>query len=595
MNSMNHQSSRKFRGASKWMQRSALPALAFIIVITLLGQFYSWRFDFTDDRRYTLSPFTHRTLARAEQPIYITCYLGGGLPLEFARLRTGVEDLLHEYQYASRYRVAFRFQDPNAELDAHAREAFRGKLIERGVRPLTVQVQSAQGSAEETLIFPALSIGYAGRAQTLNILSANASLTSDEMIDLSLQTLEYGITAEIDQLLTEKFPRVAILQGHGELAPENCVGLAQALSQRFAVERCAFPSSVGALDSFRIVVSANPTLPFTEHEKLILDQYLMQGGRWLLLQNSVRVAEDSLQVGESTIALLHSTNLEDLLFRYGVRLNPVIVQDAQCALIPVNSALAGQPPRFTPRPWLYYPLLTPNPKTSITRGVNVVYSRFPATVDLVGANDSVRAVPLLTTSPASRILEAPRMVSLGEIATPPTAQLLQQGRQLVGVLLEGRLQSGFAHRPLAAIAPGEKFVFRPLSDSTRIAVFGDGTIARNELTLRQGQPRPLPLGFDRYTQQTFGNAELLANVSLALDGQDELLSLRNRKIAPRRLDQQAVGATRMLLLVFNVAVPPLLLVVGGCIYAWRRKRRYGRRVGGATDAVGGDGGRDGAI
>lgn len=590
MNTTNQHSFRKYRGASKWMQRSALPALALIIVVTLLGQFYSWRFDFTDDRRYTLSPFTRRTLARAEQSVYITCYLGGSLPLEFARLRYGVEDLLREYQYASRYRVVFRFQDPNAETDARAREAFRGKLIERGVRPLTVQVQSARGSAEETLIYPALSIGYAGRAQTLNILSPNASLTSDEMIDLSLQTLEYGLTAAIDQLLTEAFPRVAILQGHGELAPENCVGLAQALSQRFAVERCAFPSRVGALDSFRIVVSANPTLPFTEHEKLIMDQYLMQGGRWLLLQNSVHVAEDSLQVGENTIALLHSTNLEDLLFRYGVRMNPVIVQDAQCALIPVNSALAGQPPRFTPRPWLYNPLLTPNPNTSITRGVNVVYSRFPASVDLVGVNDSVRAVPLLTSSPASRTLEAPRMVSLGEIATPPSAQQLQQGRQLVGVLLEGRLQSGFAHRPLSAIAPGEEFTFRALSEPTRIAVFADGSIARNELTLRQGQPRPLPLGFDRYTQQTFGNAELLTNVSLALDGQDELLSLRNRRIAPRRLNQQAIGANRAVLIIFNVAFPPLLLVVCGGIYAWRRKRRYGRRAEGARGAVRGEGG-----
>lgn len=558
------------------MRRSAVPAVVLIVVVTFFAQFYSWRFDLTDDRRYTLSPFTHRKLARAEQSIYITCYLGGGLPLEFARLRSGVEELLSEYQYASRYRVVFRFQDPNGESDPRAREAFRVKLIERGVRPLTVQVQSSEGRAEETLLFPALSVGYAGRSVTLNILSPNASLTSDEMIDLSLQTLEYGITSAIDQLLAEEFPRVAILQGHGELAPEHSVGLAQALSHRFAVSRCDFPSRVGGLDSFRIVVSAGPTLPFTEHEKLILDQYLMQGGRMLLLQNPVRVWEDSLEVGESTIAMHQSTNLEDLLFRYGLRLNPVLLQDAQCALIPVNTALAGQPPRFTPRPWLYYPLLAPFSSSGVTRGVNVVYSRFPSTIDMVGDNDSVRVVPLLTSSPSSRVLEAPRMVSLGEIVRPPLPQQLREGPQLVGVLVDGRFSSGFTNRPLSAIAPGEDFAFRAGSAPTRIAVFADGSIARNELTLRDGQPRPLPLGFDRYTRQTFGNAELLTNVALALDGQDELLSLRNRKLAPRRLDQQAVAANRVLLIVFNVVVPPLLLVACGGLYAWLRRRRYSR-------------------
>ena len=566
------------RGAVKrWLQRSALPAVAVIAGLAFIGQFYSWRFDLTDDHRYTLSPFTLRTIGRAHQPVYITCYLGGTLPLEFARLRSGVQDLLQEYQYASRYRVEFKFQNPNGEADPRVREAFRGKLIERGVRPLTVQVQSAQGSAEETLIFPALSIGYAGRAVTLNILEPNASLSSDDIIDQSLQTLEYGITSAIDQLLAEHFPRVAILQGHGELPPMHCVGLAQALSKRFAVERRVFPQRVGDLDSFRIVICADPTQPFSEREKLTIDQYLMRGGRLMLLQSAVGVEMDSLMKGESTVALPRSTNLEDLLFRYGVRLNSVVIQDAQCALIPVNTALANQPARFTPRPWLYYPLLTPEAGSSITRGVNVVYSRFPSPIDLVGDYDSLRAVPLLRSSASSRVLETPRVVSLAEVATPPPSWQLQQGEKLVGVLLDGRLPSGFTNRPLAAIAPGEHFDFMPSSKPTRIAIFADGSIARNELVLRQGQSTPTPLGYDRYTQQTFGNAELLANVVLALDGQDALLALRNRTIASRRLDLPRLAGRRTAFLLINVALPPLLLIIGGCIYAWRRKVRYARR------------------
>lgn len=564
-------------GISKWLRRSALPALTVIVLIALLGQFFSWRFDLTDDRRYTLSPFTKRTITSVKQPVYITCYLGGSLPLEFARFRSGVQDFLQEYRYASRYRVEFRFQNPNEETDPRLREAYRAKLIERGVRPLTVQVQSAQGSAEESLIFPALSISYAGRTTTLNLLTPNAALSSDDMIDLSLQTLEYGVTAAIDQLMADDLPKVVILQGHGELPPESCVGLARALSSRFIVERKNFPAGVGELDSFRIAICANPTQPFTEREKLVVDQYLMQGGRLMLLQSPVNVAVDSLRVGESTIALPRSVNLDDLLFRYGVRLNPVILQDAQCALIPVNTALAGQPPRFTPRPWLYYPLLTPAASSSVTRGVNVVYSRFPGTIDLVDGSDSLLYMPLLTSSPASRALEAPRMISLSEIANPPAPGQLRHGQQLVGVLLAGRFNSGFTNRPLSTIAPGERFAFRPASEDTRIALFADGTLARNEVALHQGQPRPLPLGFDRYTQQTFGNAELLANVALALDGQDELLSLRNRTIAQRRLDQQAIAQRRVALMLINAALPPLLLIAAGVFYAWRRKRKYATR------------------
>lgn len=551
--------------------------LVAILLINYIGSVLYYRLDLTEDKRYTLSDVSESTFAKLDGTVYIRTFLGGDLPIEFTRLRNGLTELLEEYTVRSGHRIEFLHENPSDvahnedELQAYQRE-----LIAQGIEALTVHERTAAGTQSERVVFPGLCASYGGRTVYVNLMRRDVTLSNDDNITIALQRLEYVLTSSLSQLLQHYKPTVAFTTTHEELSSRQTADWERELIRRFNVQRLDTLSEVGMLDSCQMIVVANPQTPFSELEKLVLDQYVMQGGNLLLFINPVVTSVDSLQQHGRTFAMPHELNLEDLLFRYGVRVSTHLLQDGQCAPIPVNMAAAGEGARFTPLPWVYYPLLTPQPYTLLSRNVPFIYSRFPVALELTKANDSILKVPFLTSSKYARVVSTPKIVELEEIREDPSTRPMPLADVPVGVLLEGKFNSIFSHRPLRTIAPGQVFNFKAKSKGARIVLFSDGTLAANDVSYKNGRERILPLGFDKYTQQTFGNKELLENITLYLGGYDELLLLRGREYASQLLDARRLIRDRPLLLALNISLPLLLLLLMGGIWWFVRWRRYGR-------------------
>jgi len=551
--------------------------LVAVLLANYIGSVLYARFDLTEDKRYTLSEVSETTFDKLDGKAYIRTFLGGELPIEFMRLRNGLSELLEEYDVRSEHQIEFVHE--NVQDVAHNEEdlqAYQRELIAHGIEALTVHERNAAGTQSERIVFPGLCISYRGQTLYVNLMRRDVTRNNDENITIALQRLEYVITSALAQLLQQNKPTVAFTTSHGELSQPYITDWQRDLTRRFKIQRFDTLSRVGMLDSCQMLVIANPKTPFSELEKLVLDQYVMRGGRLLLFINPVCTSVDSLQQYGRTFAIANELNLDDLLFRYGVRISTHLLQDAQCAPVPVNMAAVGEGARFTPLPWSYYPLLTPQSYTLLSRNVPFVYSRFPVTLELTKTNDSILKVPFLTSSKYARVVATPRMVELSEIREDLSRRPMPLADVPVGVLLEGKFRSVFEHRPLRTIAQGQIFDFRAKSTGARIVIFGDGTLAANDISYQNGRERILPLGFDKYTQQTFGNKELLENITLYLGGYEELLLLRGREYASQLLDARRLVRDRFQLLVLNITLPLLLLLFMGGIWWFIRWQRYRR-------------------
>ncbi len=546
-----------------------------VLLLNYIGNTLYFRWDLTADRRYTLSPVTEELLRQIDGTVYIRSFLGGELPLDFLRLRNGLTETLEEYTVRSGRRLAFLHEDPSAiSTKEEEIQAYQRELIGQGIEALSVHERTAAGAQSERVVFPGLCISYAGRTVYVNLLRRDVALSNEQNVSLALQRLEYSLTEALYRLLEHEKPLIGFTTSHGELPPKRTADWERELRHHFRIRRFDSLSRVGMLDSCRFVVVARPTAPFTELEKLVLDQYLMQGGGLLFFVNPVQTSVDSLQQFGRTFAFPEDLNLTDLFFRYGVRLSTNLLQDAQCAPVPVNLAAEGEGARFTPLPWVYYPLLTPQPYTLLSKNVPLVYSRFPVALELTQAKDSLLKLPFLTSSPYARLVGTPKIIELAEIKEDPQARPMPLSDVPVGVLVEGKFSSAFAHRPLRSIAPGQQFNFLSKGGYARMVVFGDGELCANDLSYKRGQERILPLGFDKYTQQTFGNKELLGNITLYLGGHDALLLLRGREFLSQLLDARRLAKDRTFLLVTNTTLPLLLLLLLGLLWWGLRWRKY---------------------
>ncbi len=547
-----------------------------LFLINYIGNTLYFRWDLTADRRYTLSAVTDKALEKIDGKIYIRTFLGGDLPLDFLRLRNGLTETLEEYTVRSGHRIEFLHEDPTTISNKEEEiRAYQRELIDQGIEALTVQERTAAGAQSEQIVFPGLCLSYAGRTVYVNLLRRDVSLSNEQNVTLALQRLEYSLTAALYRLLEEKKPLIGFTTSHGELPPARTADWERELQHHFRIQRFDSLSSVGMLDSCQFVVVANPTQPFTELEKLVLDQYLLHGGGLMLFINPVSTSLDSLQEYGRTFAIARDLNLDDWLFRYGVRLSTRLLQDAQCAPVPVNMAAAGEGARFTPLPWVYYPLLTPQSYTLLSKNVPFVYSHFPVAIELTQAKDSLFKLPFLTSSPYARLVSTPRVIELAEIKEDPQARPMPLADIPVGVLIEGEFPSVFAHRPLRSIARGQHFDFLAKGRYARLVLFSDGTLCANEVVYQRGRERILPLGFDKYTQQTFGNKELLGNIALYLGGKDELLLLRGREYLAQLLDARLMIRDRTQLLLFNLFLPLIVLFSLGALW-WLVRWRIAR-------------------
>lgn len=537
----------------------------FAFFVMLISQSHFSRLDFTSEKRYTLSSQSRELLKKVNAPVVAEIFLEGDLPSGFRKLQSAVIEQLHDMKIYCKEPVFIQRTNPYADVKPSEQSKYFENLMQRGIVPTNLRIKTDQGTTTK-LIFPAVALRAGGNEVIVNLLKNDPMLRDEENFIHSMELLEYEIARGFKLLFQEKKENVAFLTGHGELDEKKVLDFSQGLSENFHVKRVPADQILAAPDSFKAVIVAGPENRFPERDKFILDQYLMKGGRIMWLIDPVRVSLDSLSNGMSTMAFPRDLNLSDQLFHYGIRYNADLIQDAECLQIKVNTALAGQPPKYSTAPWYFSPLLQPSQNHPIGKDVNRVLSKFVSSIDVVGENERVKSSIILSSSPYARINKCPMVVNLAMIDAPPARALFNKQFIPTGELLEGIFTSVFRNRMIVEFGLPAGTAIVEQSKQTKMMFFSDGDlISSNNKTLR--------LGYDPVSNITFGNKDFFINAIHYLCDDSGLMELRSRTMKMRLLDKVRLREEIVMWQIFNVVVPVLLIIIGGIIFWFFRHRK----------------------
>ncbi|WP_347156580.1 gliding motility-associated ABC transporter substrate-binding protein GldG [Pontibacter chitinilyticus] len=542
--------------------------VAGIVLLNLVAANFFFRLDLTEDNRYTIAPITKQMLGSLPDEVVVDVYLEGDFPAGFKRLQQSVQETLDEFRIYSNGNLRYNFIDPNEITDEKQRTAFITNLAKKGIMPTNLHA-TEEGKQVERLVFPGAIVKYKGKETAVNFLKGNLAATPDERLNQSVEGVEYELATGIRKLAFQGNKTIGYLTGQGELPLPEVEDLLGSLQQYYRVARGEL-SQIPSLKGLDLIIIAKPTKPFTEADKYKIDQFIMNGGKAVFFVDALNANMESVGAG-GMFALPYNLNLEDMLFRYGVRLNPTLIMDMNAGFIPMVTGYMGDKPQTEMLAWHFFPLLNTFSKLPITRNLDAVYARFAGTIDTVRA-DGIRKTPLLFTSKYSRVLQAPVPLTLEEAHMEVKPAQFQAGPQPVGYLLQGKFTSLFRHRRAPQGVPDTKV--REQGAASGIAVFSDGDLVRNEIDPRSN--RPFELGFDRYSNVKFANKELAMNTIHYLLDANGLINVRSKEIVLRPLDKIRLREEKTYWQLLNLVAPIVLLVLFGVIRFYLRRRKYER-------------------
>ncbi len=547
--------------------------IVIIVFVGYLSSVFYFRLDLTSEKKYTLSKTSRTILDDLPGEVFIQVYLEGEMPIGFKRLRTATREMLDEFRVHSKKKLNFEFINPSEETNQKERNKIYEELYDKGLQPTNIQSKDKEGGRSQKIVFPGAIINFNGLEMPVNMLSNTPGVSPGENLNRSIEGLEYVLINAIKTLSTDSIYKIAFIEGHGELYEPEVEDVSKELSRYYTIDRGKIGGEPGILDDYAAVIIAKPTERFDEADKLVLDQYLMKGGKILWLHDPVAVDMDSLMFSSVTVAFIRDINIDDQLFKYGVRINPNLIQDIQCAYIPVNTALVGNPPQYTPFPWLFFPLLqgTNHP---VSRNLNLVKSEFVSVIDTISGNGEIKKAILLRSSPYTKIIGVPNLINLEDVKKPTDEAEFNRSFQPVAVILEGRFESAFRHRMISGIIPGPGFDFIENSVPTKIMVVSDGDIIRNDVRIQGDKVVALPLGQDRLTQQTYGNKDFIMNAINFLVDDAGLMELRTRELKIRLLDRAKINRSHLLWQLVNTLLPVTLIILFGIAAGIWRRRKY---------------------
>jgi ABC-2 type transport system permease protein len=546
--------------------------LVVLLVVGVLSAITFTRFDFTKEKRYTISMISRNVLDSLSTPVKVTVYLQGDLTGGMKRLQRATNDMLSDLHAYSHRKLQFEFVDPLKGLSPDQQNQAIQDLQARGIEPTDLSVKTDDGVTQKT-IFPAAMISANGKDVPVKLLYQQSlmGLSADEVINNSIQNLEYAFTSAIKKVTKDGKPQIGFTTGHNELNDLQLNDAMKSLSDGFTIGRVDLQSiPFDSLRKIKLIVIAKPEKPFNEVEKFKLDQYLMRGGRILWAIDQVSAELDSLRghSGEQ-LAFAKQLNLDDQLFVYGVRINYDLIADISCAQIPISTGNMGGQAQIQMVPWLFYPIFMPLSKHPIVKNLDGIYSEFPGTIDLLDTK-GVNKTILLASSPYNKKLSAPHLLSLQAIEQEPDPKQFQSMPKTVAVLLEGKFTSDFKNRPLPE-GLKEPITIEQDSKPAKMIVISDGDVFKNQVA---ADGSPYPLGYDHYTRQTFGNKNLLLNIADYMTDDSGLISLRTKEIKMRLLDRARIRSEKLIWQVFNTIIPLFLVLIFAIFQHYMRKRRY---------------------
>ena len=532
--------------------RVGILILVALVLMNVLVHHVVCRWDMTDDKRYTISDPTKELLKTLDSPLTVTVLLEGELNAGFTRLQKAAGELLSEFSIYTTERIGSRPLETS---------------LLQGLDPIVIHERTHKGKMAQTTVYPYAIVEYKGKKRVVNLLQNQRGLSGEENLNNSIENLEYCMVEAIRGLVQTQVEKVVFLEGHGELGERDVYDLTQLLAQYYQVDRGCLGYEAGVLDSYAAVIIADPQLPFSEEDKYILDQYIMQGGRVLWVVNGVKFSSDFLESQGATPIVALDLDINDMLFRYGVRIRHGLVQDLQCLPVPVDVSTNPQQPNWQPMPWTYAPLLLTSQQSPITRNVAQLTATMASAVEIVGGEDGIHKEVLLATSSASKITAVPAQVDLS--MGVDDEQSYQYAYIPVAVSLEGEFSSLYAHlgapESIVASAP-----MRKVSVPTRQIVVAAGSAIRNEWQHNQ----PLPLGYDRYTKTQFGNRDFMLNAVLYLTDNEGWLQLRQKEITLRLINDQRAQTARVKAQVMSMVIPLSILGLLGGMIMVVKKRKY---------------------
>ena len=555
---------------SKKLEDFLIFAIGFvaIVLINLLVARNFYRIDLTEEKRYSLKPETVRILSELEDELHVEIFLEGKLNASFQRFQKAILETLEEFRIYSKNKITYSFSDPAVALSEKARNEYMADLAARGIQPTNI-IDTRDGQREERIIFPGVIISHEGLESGVMLLKGNKAGTPEEEINQSIEGIEYELISSMHNLVNTDRKQIGYIIGHGEVDSLQSYSFINELQNVYDVSKVRFRTQE-ELEKFDALIIAKPTMPFSEPDKYLLDQYIMQGGKVLFMIDKVNASMDSL-ARDDYFAGPVDLNLDDQLFKYGIRINPDLVQDRRSGMYPVITGVVGGKPRMQLIEWPFFPLIGEFANHPVTRNLNAVLTRFSSSIDTVKA-EGVRKTPLLMTSPYSRKIATPVHININELRKNLRDSDYTTRNIPVGVLLEGKFSSLYKNRfPPSGFESSE---IRQESVNTSLVIISDGDIARNDVNPRNSQPQPL--GFDTMTNMTFANRDFLLNTVAYLTSENGLIQARNKEVKIRPLDKVKIKDERLKWQVINLGLPLIVLIAYGVLRAYLRKQKFAR-------------------
>jgi len=531
-----------------------------LILLNIFNQRLYTRIDLTSDKRYTLASVTKEVINKIDKQLLIKVYLEGDFPSEFKRLQIETRQFLEELS-ANNSLIKIQFIRPDNQ---------REKLIKAGMIPSQLTVKE-DGILSNAIIFPWAEISYKNKTSKVSLLTNGTSQSQEDQLEKAIESLEFSFSNAIYKLQEEKEKKIAVITGNGELSDIQLYSFLSEVTKKHRLAKFTLDSvktnpekSLIDLQQFDLAIIAKPTQPFTENEKLVLDQYIINGGKTLWMIENVQADTDSLYNNGSMLAYPRDLNLTDFFFSYGLRVNATLLQDLYAAKIPLATGNIGDKPQFQNLNWFYHPLVSGNPNHAISKNIAPVRLRFSNQIDTL--QNSLKKTPLLVSSMLTKKVGTPAIVELKSIAKEPKEEEYSSGFQITGLLTEGLFNSMYTDR----VKPFSILNFRKKSLYNKMVVISDGDIGRNQLQ----KGKPFDLAKDKWTGEQFGNKEFLLNAIDYLLDDNGLIELRNKNIQINLLDKKKAYQEKTYWQFVNIILPLMVLLTFGLVFQYLRKRKY---------------------
>ncbi len=559
---------------NKWLN----PVLI-IIVLVLLMIFFSRvdvRWDLTEEHRFTLSPNTIDLIQSIDNPVHVQLLLDGELPAGFERLSAETEDMLRRYKRQSKGMFTYEIMNP-AEGSVKQQNETKKLLAEEGIVPVNVRVMEAD-EFKEKLVYPFVLMRSGERAYYINLLENEIiGMTPDEILNNSVSLLEYKLSNGLYKLRTVKDKNVLFLEGHGELSSKHRASMEYELNKFYNLGRIVLDSVYKIDKRIDLLIVARPQSSFSQRDKFLLDQYVMQGGKIFWMLDRLNVGMDSLRTNRIYVPFPYNLNLDDLFFKYGFRLNTDLVQDLECSQIPLSVGQVAGKSQLEMKRFYYDPLCIPLMGHPITNSLDRINMNFANTIDTLQTKYPVQKTTLLTASNYARFIMAPMQLDLEIFRYPPEVDKFNRKGLITALLLEGKFASLFENRVSESMQQGLAQLgesFKPASVDNKMLIVADGDMAKSYW--KQGSQEVYPMGYNRFEKRQYGNHEFFMNAVEYLINGGEILSTRTKEVKLRMLNMVKAKEEKSMWQFINIGLPIILLLLIGFAYNAIKKRNYSR-------------------